>query len=345
MGQRRKLISAVFTAMVIAIAFRILNVHDSADDYLSNGIEENVKEISKIIIENNIKKDLNKYRKNNRKCSIPKSIVGKRKLKIYEDFRKFPYNDMEYSSDAVFEMLKEIYGEIDFYSEFEKGDIQKYDFYKEKFKQFLDNEFMFYDPDIRNWVYFKDYSAKDVSADIHDFETNVFYFFDIDSDTAPELCISNNRNFVCVFDYLPDKEEVVLWYSMTNSYYRLNGTRTVRWDWDGSRNLLVKLDEYGETEMEVDFYWVNDFNRKKNMEEMWYMIGLPLYFVKNEGYMFTDAMMAEAYYDEAVMVYYFRVTEEQFNELTKDYFAAAEQADENIKEVTFTYEELFGDYL
>lgn len=81
------------------------------------------------------------------------------------------------------------------------------------------------------------------------------------------------------------------------------------------------------------------------MEEMWYMIGLPLYFVKNEGYMFTDAMMAEAYYDEAVMVYYFRVTEEQFNELTKDYFAAAEQADENIKEVTFTYEELFGDYL
>ena len=22
----------------------------------------------------------------------------------------------------------------------------------------------------------------------------------------------------------------------------------------------MKLDEYGETEMEVDFYWVNDFN-------------------------------------------------------------------------------------
>ena len=83
MGKRRKLISAVFTAAVIAIAFRILNDHDSAGDYLHNGAEGNVKEISKIIIENNIKKDLNKYRKNNRKCSLPKSIVGKRKLKIY----------------------------------------------------------------------------------------------------------------------------------------------------------------------------------------------------------------------------------------------------------------------
>ena len=51
MGKRRKLISAVFTAAVIAIAFRILNDHDSAGDYLHNGAEGNVKEISKIIIE------------------------------------------------------------------------------------------------------------------------------------------------------------------------------------------------------------------------------------------------------------------------------------------------------
>ena len=158
----------------------------------------------------------------------------------------------------------------------------------------------------------------------------------------PELCISNNnRTFVCVFDYVADKDKIVLWYSMRNSYYSLNGTKTARWDWDGSRNLLIKLNADGEEEMTLSFYWRNDFNRKKNIEEMYYMLGLPLYAEKSEEDIITDAMKAEAHYDESTTRYYFRVTEEQFDELTKDYFIAAEQADENIKEVTFTYQELF----
>lgn len=39
--------------------------------------------------------------------------------------------------------------------------------------------------------------------------------------------------------------------------------------------------------------------------------------------------------------YYFRITEEQYLELTKDYFETEHTAKENLKRVTYTYDELF----
>ena len=41
-------------------------------------------------------------------------------------------------------------------------------------------------------------------------------------------------------------------------------------------------------------------------------------------------------------MYRFRVTEEQDDELTNDYFAATKLADEKIKDVSYTYDELFS---
>lgn len=340
MSNRKWILIGFFVIVVITAAFLVSSRNNSMDNCLGKSIEKNIEKITEET-NKNLKKNIKRNVKRNKKTFIPKSIIEK-EINSYSDFREFPYDDMEYTTDIVFRMIKEIYEEIDFYSEFEKGDLKKYDFYKEKYKQLLTNEFMLYDKNIGRKVYFKDFSLEYVSADIHDLENNSFYFFDIDGDSAPELCISDNRTFVCAFDYVADKEEMVLWYSMRNSYYSLNGTKTARWDWDGSRNQLIKLAADGEEEMTLSFYWRNDFNRKKNIEEMYYMIGLPLYPKNNEEHIISDTMKAEAYYDESTTRYYFRVTEEQFDELTKDYFIAAEQADENIKEVTFTYQELFA---
>jgi hypothetical protein len=340
MSNREKCLISLFAVVIITIAFLFSSRNNFMDRNLAKGVKKNVETITEET-EKNLKEDTKRNVKRNKKRFIPKNIAVE-EVNNYSDFREFPYDDMEYATNAVFEELKGIYEKIDFYSKFEKGDPEKYNFYIQKFKQFLNNKFIFYDPDMRQNIYFKDFSLKYVSADIHNLENNSFYFFDIDGDSVPELCISNNnRTFVCVFDYVADKDKIVLWYSMRNSYYSLNGTKTARWDWDGSRNLLIKLNADGEEEMTLSFYWRNDFNRKKNIEEMYYMLGLPLYAEKSEEDIITDAMKAEAHYDESTTRYYFRVTEEQFDELTKDYFIAAEQADENIKEVTFTYQELF----
>ena len=40
---------------------------------------------------------------------------------------------------------------------------------------------------------------------------------------------------------------------------------------------------------------------------------------------------------------YYRVTKEQYEELTNPFFQALEKAEENLKQVTYTYEELFGE--
>lgn len=260
MSNKKYLIS-LFVVLVITTAFLVLSHNNSVDNYLDKGIEKNIGRIAEEAVKN-LKKNTKRNLKRNRKRIIPKSIMEK-EVNSYSDFREFPYDDMEYTTEVVFKMIKGIYEEIDFYSEFEKGDLEEYDFYKEKFKQLLTNKLMLYDKNTGQKVYFKDFSLRYVSADIHDLENNSFYFFDIDGDSAPELCISDNRTFVCAFDYVADKEEMVLWYSMRNSYYSLNGTKTARWDWDGSRNMLIKLTADGEEEMVLSFYWKDDFKRKK----------------------------------------------------------------------------------
>lgn len=51
--------------------------------------------------------------------------------------------------------------------------------------------------------------------------------------------------------------------------------------------------------------------------------------IKKQGY---------SYYD----CYYFRVTGEQYDELTRRYFEAADAADIEIKEITYTYDEMIN---
>lgn len=56
----------------------------------------------------------------------------------------------------------------------------------------------------------------------------------------------------------------------------------------------------------------------------------------------TEEMKAEGIYEESSGQWYFRVTEEQWYELADIYLEAEETARIKIKDVTYTYEELFG---
>ena len=51
--------------------------------------------------------------------------------------------------------------------------------------------------------------------------------------------------------------------------------------------------------------------------------------------------MTKAFYDSVEDVCYFRVTEDQWKELTCDFFESKKQAGENSKHVRYAYEELF----
>ena len=48
----------------------------------------------------------------------------------------------------------------------------------------------------------------------------------------------------------------------------------------------------------------------------------------------------QGYYDESRELFFFHVTEEQYNELTNSFFEAYSELDIKRREVTYTYEEL-----
>lgn len=49
------------------------------------------------------------------------------------------------------------------------------------------------------------------------------------------------------------------------------------------------------------------------------------------------------FYNYGEMLPYFRVTEEQYDELTEDFYQAKQLATQEIQKVTYTYDELFGE--
>ena len=56
----------------------------------------------------------------------------------------------------------------------------------------------------------------------------------------------------------------------------------------------------------------------------------------------TQEMKEQAYYSEEEDLYFFNVTEEQYHELTEDFFEANDISEEKLKTIGYTYDELFG---
>ena len=54
-------------------------------------------------------------------------------------------------------------------------------------------------------------------------------------------------------------------------------------------------------------------------------------------------MQDQAYYVKDTGLYYFRVTKEQYEQLTEAYFQAEAEAAQNIKKVRYTYDEVISE--
>lgn len=127
MSNREKCLISLFAVVIITIAFLFSSRNNFMDRNLAKGVKKNVETITEET-EKNLKEDTKRNVKRNKKRFIPKNIAVE-EVNSYSDFREFPYDDMEYATNAVFEELKGIYEKIDFYSKFEKGDPEKYNFY------------------------------------------------------------------------------------------------------------------------------------------------------------------------------------------------------------------------
>lgn len=235
---------------------------------------------------------------------------------------------------TVYAQLKEIYNEIDWYGEFELGDPNVYELYKKKFKELLDNERPYWNPETGNEVYVRDL--------FHNTEYHSYYFFDFDLDDAPELMLQSPWNSYA-FKYDRKQDQVILWKKDFMGYAHIIGSRKVQW-WDSYTGYTI-LDENLKMECQVG-YRADGYRDEETGEDVWiFRIYLPDYAAPEKQIELTDEMKEQCYYSVYENRYFFGVTEEQFEELMGHYLDAASEKAEKEKEkaVFSSYEELFGE--
>ncbi len=266
---------------------------------------------------------------------------------VFEHWTDFKNNyDLPYADEEVVAILREAYGKVNFRGTFEQGDLGCYDEYKGYFLKLVENEMPFTDMETGDIYYIKDFKGLE---DIELYRDSPvpgnrcwYYFFDMDEDGAPELGIRNpnfnNYNVVYIFRYDEEKEECFLWYTMDSSWYSLFGSRKVAWLWDGKYLAFYQLDANGDVELETFGIsnWYSD-------EISLHMVMVPNYREEEKKIEVTDIMKEQGILERFSGCWFFRVTDEQYEELMKPLWDADYLAEKERQEVTYSHEELFGD--
>lgn len=242
--------------------------------------------------------------------------------------------EMYYADEEAYQALKEAYGQVEWKSEFETGDLKIYGAYREKFRELIENEKPFYNKTTGEWMYLSEYEEKDLTS-------CGYFFFDMDSDGTPELGITNYEQY-SFFKYDEENERFLLWKNEVPDYYQINGSRTISYEdymhTDRMNFYFCKLDKNGEEVCTVWFkIWLYLDKEIEDLREV-YIMTFPEYAdgeneipenIKKQGYNYYGT-------------YIFRVTEEQYIELTRRYFESNQIANDNIMNVFYRYEELWG---
>ncbi len=247
-------------------------------------------------------------------------------------------DSVDYVDEELYAEIKDICKNIDFTASFDPGDVRKYDLYKEKFKKFMNGEATVWINETGEELYIYDiYCLEEFRTAIelgkYDIDRYSYYFFDINGDEDPELCIKNSVGYIYDFQYNEERDQIVLWKEyITNSIF-LMGTQKLGFAGGWSGDGLIRLDENGNRVFFVHFWVLAGGPYRNDIEDYGYLVSLPEYVE------LRDDMLEQAIYEDER--YYFRVTEEQFEELTEDYEKAVKYSYDALDEVTYTYAELF----
>lgn len=262
-------------------------------------------------------------------------------LKTYHIFLNdvwaFVEQDIPYVDESIFEIIKDAYSEVDFTAEFEQGNQENYEDYLQKFWHLLQNDIPFWDRELNRDVFIKDWEEVYGHYATFDLRKSLFYFFDMNGDGFPELCIDPQEPVV-VFEYDAEKDQCILWAWLGGK--DIIGTRKVMLhpEYESIICDFFQLNEYGDFELETIF-WAEFFF---GMGEDINMVMFPNYLAQEKKWILTDDIKQQGILEESSGQWFFRITDEQFEELQKPYMEAYNLALERQKKETYTYEELFG---
>ena len=250
------------------------------------------------------------------------------------------YEELKFIDEYVYDAIYEINSSIDYYGTFKNKDITDSESILKKYYEVIVGEEPYIDV-----VKEKGY----LEGEFNTINPNecVYYFFDMDNDDIPELIVSDNTRYEYIFKYDSIKNKVLL-VGTIRTMSQLLGDNKVSY-WQGGFGLTFayyEIEDSGEKKSEIRFYSEGYLNNKTQLEEEVYMVGFP------EGSEAIEMLKTlprngnvEVYFDDLTITHYFKITEEQYNQLTKDLFESRKEAEENIKQVTYTFDELFGEFI
>lgn len=254
-----------------------------------------------------------------------------------------PDSDIDYIDDKLYMVIKEAYDAIDFSGDFNPGNYDKYDLYRAQFKKMLDGEVAVWLPDTGEEVNLYDLGeiekAMETGNEHNKFIYNcTYYFFDMDGDNNPELFITDNMRFTDIFKYEEESDQIILWQEYISSRIFFYGTQKLGfggvWSGHGIIDGLIGLDSSGDYDFIVRFK--TEYKSQDSWDDYSCFVALP------DCIELSDWMKSQAVYDNVDERYYFQVTQEQFDELTGEYYRMRKEVSDRRKDVTYTYEELFG---
>lgn len=253
---------------------------------------------------------------------------------MYYEAEEIPFVD-----DETFVLIREAYEEVEYSAEFEKGNSEDYEIYKQKFWCLLQNEIPFMDRKTDEEIYIKDWTDSKGKTMVNDIKSCPYYFFDMNGDSFPELCIDNYGQ-ISVFAYDSDRDQCVLWTRIIGM--NIVGTCKGMWtpDYDVDIYEFFQLNPNGDLELDTLFWaehadlYHDDIN----------MVMFPNYADTTKRWKITEEMKRQGVLEESSGQWFFRITDEQFKELERPYREAREQARDRMREEGYTYEELFGEY-
>lgn len=289
----------------------------------------------------------------NEQASAEESDEAEGAARVYDRWTNFSGRNfseelgLPYADDETFEMIKTAYEQVDFFGEFELGNQEVYDAYKEKYKGLLENDGLVFDPEAGISVPF---SQLDYNMEKYGLQEFTYYFFDIDGDELPELIVHHIYVYdIYVLDYDSIKDEFSVWYHRDSPGYSFIGTKKVQWQ-QGFRKYLTfyLLDENGKEACETFFFREQHIYEQDSEQVCLAVVMLPKYALhkdaeKEKNTELTETMKSQGIYTRLDGKWYFRITDEQYDELAKPYWEAYDMAQEKIKEMTYTYDELFGE--
>lgn len=170
----------------------------------------------------------------------------------FESSRHFPFYDgVRFAGSDAFEFLQEVYGNINFFGEFERGNPDIRDYYIRNFARLINNEAPFLRRETGEWLYLSDL----LGSDMERLDASLYGLFDFILDGTLQLTIKPGGSPFHVFKYNSEADEFTLILSMEFGSIRglLASQRTFFSNLRGEHEFTT-FDERGEEEYFMRFF-------------------------------------------------------------------------------------------